>query len=74
MRQAQDWDTRPLPEPKPRRPLQYLPWAAALGLITGLAIALGAGVQDRRDLDRLMSGLSASGVEVPATPAQDSAP
>lgn len=74
MRQAQDWDTRPLPEPKPRRPLQYLPWAIAIGVISGLVIALGTGVQDRRDLDRLMRGLRASGVEVTGTPAEGSTP
>lgn len=68
MRQAQDWDTRPLPEPKPRRPLQYLPWAIAIGVTAGLLIALGAGGQDRRDLDRLLSDVDAStpGVVHPA--------
>ena len=69
MKQAQDWDTRPLPEPKPRRPLQYLPWAVAVGVIAGLAIAQGVHGSDRRDLDRLMSGLGASG-ETVVTPAE----
>jgi hypothetical protein len=63
MKQMQDWDTRPLPEPKPRRPLQYLPWAVALGVVAGLAIGQGVHGSDRRDLERLMSGLGASGVE-----------
>ena len=71
MKQAQDWDTRPLPEPKPRRPLQYLPWAVGVGVIAGLAIAQGVHGSDRRDLDRLMSGLGASG-EAAVTPAGSS--
>jgi|KBSSwiStaDraftv2_1062776.scaffolds.fasta_scaffold7496012_1 hypothetical protein len=71
---AQDWDTRPLPEPKPRRPLQHLPWAVAAGLIAGFIIAQGVHGSDRRDYDRLMSGLGASGVEAAVAPTNASAP
>lgn len=74
MKPAQDWDNRPLPEPKPRRPLQHLPWAVAAGLIAGLIIARGVHGSDRRDYDRLMSGLGASGVEAAVTPTNASAP
>lgn len=74
MKGAQDWDTRPLPEPKPRRPLQHLPLAVAIGLILGLVIAHGVHGSDRRDYDRLMSGLGASGVEAAVTPTDASAP
>lgn len=69
MKQAQNWDTRPLPEPEPRRPLRYLPLAIGLGVIAGLVIAQGARSSDRRDFDRLMSGLADSGVEAAVTPA-----
>ena len=74
LKQAQNWDTRPLPEPEPRRPLRYLPLAIGLGVIAGLAIAAGAHSSDRRDLDRLMSGLADSGSEASVTPAGASAP
>ena len=73
MKQAQNWDPRPLPEPQPRRPLQYLPLAVGLGVIAGLAIAQGARSSDRRDFDRLMSGLADSGAEAAVTPAGASA-
>ena len=69
MKQAQNWDTRPLPEPEPRRPLRYLPLAVGLGVIAGLAIAQGARSSDRRDFDLLMSGLADSGSEAAVTPA-----
>jgi len=68
-KRAQDWDTRPLPEPQPRRPLRYLPLAVGLGMIVGLAIAQGAHSSDRRDFDRLMSGLADSGGEAAVAPA-----
>ena len=68
MKRAQDWDTGPLDEPKPRRPLQYLPLAVAIGLIAGLVIAQGVHGGDRIAYDRLMSGLGASGVEAVVTP------
>ena len=65
-KRAQDWDTRPPSEPKPRRPLRYLPFALALGLIAGLAIAKAMQGSDRGDLDRLMAGVGIS--ESSATP------
>jgi len=74
VKQAQNWDTRPLPEPEPRRPLRYLPLTVGLGVIAGLAIAQGARSSDRRDFDRLMSGLGDSGVEAAVTPVGASAP
>ena len=59
-KRAPDWDERPLPEPKVRRPLRYLPWALALGLVAGLAIGKAMQGSDRRDFDRLIAGVDAS--------------
>lgn len=58
-KRGQDWDDRPPPEPKPRRPLRYLPWALALGLIAGVVIARSAQSSDRSDFDRLMAQANA---------------
>ncbi|MDB5703066.1 MAG: hypothetical protein JWN66_182 [Sphingomonas bacterium] len=56
-REGRNWDTRPQRAPRPRGPWLALGVMAAIGLATGLVIAHGLSVEDRRGYEHLLTGV-----------------